>query len=90
MIKFNGNTLTIDACKFDGNLATKGDEYGHDIKMAYPTPIPTIKNSEFDPSKVRSSDGKSNAYIVGGGNKTPYLNTEQDGGNDSDEEIIIP
>lgn len=89
-IKFNGNTLTIDGCTFTDNKATKGDEYGHDIKMAYSTPIPTIQNSEFDPSKVRSSDGKSNAYIDGGGNKTPYLNPDQSGGNSEDEEIVIP
>ncbi len=89
-IKFAGTALTIDGCIFTGNKAIQGDEYGHDIKMAYPTRIPTIQNSEFDPVKVRSSEGKSNAYIDGGGNKTPYLDTGTDGGNDSDEEIIIP
>lgn len=89
-IKFAGTTLTIDGCRFADNKAIQGDVYGHDIKMAAPTRIPTIQNSEFDPARMRSSDGKSYAYIDGGGNKTPYLDTEQDGGNDEDEEIVIP
>lgn len=94
-IKFNTGTLTIDGCKFSGNVATKGDVNGHEIKLSTdPTSDtyyrPTIKNSEFDPSKVRNLAGDSNAYIDGGNNKTPYLYEDQVGGSDSDEEIVIP
>ncbi len=67
-IKFHGNTLTLDGCTFTGNTATKGDANGHDIKLSTTTTKPTIKNSTFNPSKVRDSAGTANAYNDGGEN----------------------